>query len=69
MIAAVLQAALQGANFTKIMFTAYMSYQQCNEYMDLVIKRGLLKHDREERLYTTTEKGKEFLGIYEKIKL
>jgi predicted transcriptional regulator len=69
MIAAVLQAALQGSNFTKIMFTAYMSYQQCCEYMDLVTKRGLLKHDKRGKIYTTTEKGKEFLGMYEKIRL
>ena len=69
MIAAVLEAAKEGANFTRIMFTAYMSYQQCCEYIDLVTKRGLLQFDKKERIYTTAAKGREFLGIYEKIKL
>ncbi len=69
MIAAVIEAALDGSNFTKIMFTAYMSYQQCCEYIDLVVKRGMLDYDKRQRIYTATEKGKEFLGIYEKIRL
>lgn len=69
MIAAVLQAALEGSNFTRIMFTAYMSYQQCCEYIDLLVKRHLLEFDRKDRSYTTTDKGKEFLGMYEKIRL
>jgi predicted transcriptional regulator len=51
------------------MFTAYMSYQQCCEYIDLVTKRGLLEFNKKERIYTTATKGREFLGIYEKIKL
>jgi predicted transcriptional regulator len=69
MIAAVLEAAKGGANFTRIMFSAYMSYQQCCEYIDLVTKRGLLEFNKKERIYTTATKGREFLGIYEKIKL
>lgn len=69
MIAAVLEAAIDGSNFTRIMFTAYMSYQQSCEYIDLVIKRGLLHLDKSRKIYTTTEKGKEFLGMYEKIRL
>jgi predicted transcriptional regulator len=69
MIAAVLEAAMEGSNFTRIMFTAYMSYQQCCEYVELVTKRGLLAFDKRGRIYSTTGKGREFLGMYEKIKL
>jgi predicted transcriptional regulator len=69
MIAAVLQAAAEGSNFTRIMFTAYMSYQQCTEYIDLVRKRDLLDFDKGSKKYSTTPKGRQFLGIYEKIKL
>lgn len=69
MIAAVLEAAKGGSNFTKIMFTAYMSYQQCTEYIDLVRKRELLDFDKGSRRYSTTQKGRQFLGMYEKIRL
>ena len=69
MIAAVLEAAAGGSNFTRIMFTAYMSYQQCTQYIDLVRKRELLAFDKGSRTYSTTQKGRQFLGIYEKIKI
>jgi predicted transcriptional regulator len=69
MIAAILEAAADGSNFTRIMFSAYMSYQQCIEYIDLVRKRELLSFDRESKTYSTTQKGRQFLGMYEKIRL
>jgi predicted transcriptional regulator len=69
MIAAVLEAASGGSNFTRIMFTSYMSYQQCTEYIDLVKKRELLSFDKNSRTYATTQKGRQFLGMYEKIRL
>jgi predicted transcriptional regulator len=69
MIAAILQAAAGGSKFTRIMFTAYMSYQQCTEYIELVRKRDLLSFDRGSKTYSTTPKGRQFLGIYEKIRL
>jgi predicted transcriptional regulator len=69
MIAAILEAAAGGSNFTRIMFTSYMSYQQCTEYIDLVKKRELLSFDKSSKTYATTQKGRQFLGIYEKIRL
>ena len=69
MIAAILEAAAGGSNFTRIMFTAYMSYQQCTQYIDLVKKRELLSFDKGSKTYSTTQKGRQFLGIYEKIRL
>ena len=69
MIAAILEAATGGSNFTRIMFTAYMSYQQCTEYIDLVKKQELLSFDRSSKTYSTTQKGRQFLGMYEKIRL
>ncbi len=63
MIAAVLEAAIGGSNFTRIMFTAYMSYKQCTDYIELV-KSDLLHFDRSSRMYSTTQKGKQFLGMY-----
>ena len=69
MIAAVLDAAREGSNFTRIMFTAYMSYQACTQYIELVRKRELLEFDKGSKTYSTTQKGRQFLGIYEKIKI
>ena len=69
MIAAILEAAADGSNFTRIMFNSYMSYQQCSEYIDLVKKRELLTFDKDSKIYATTQKGRQFLGMYEKIRL
>lgn len=69
MIAAVLEAAEGGSKFTRIMFSAYMSYQQCTEYIDLVKKRKLLDFDKDSKTYSTTTKGRQFLAMYEKIRI
>ena len=69
MIAAVLDAAREGSNFTRIMFTAYMSYLACTQYIELARKRELLEFDKGSKTYSTTQKGRQFLGIYEKIKI
>jgi len=65
----ILNAATEGTLKTKIMYTAYLSFDQLNEYLELVIDRGLLEYNSEKKLYKTTSKGQDFLVKSKKLKL
>lgn len=65
-----LTAALQCTYKTKIMFNAYLSFDQIDkEYLPLLLKSDLLAYDKKNRMYCTTEKGKEFVEKYKSLKL
>jgi predicted transcriptional regulator len=64
---------LRGANDyneitkTKIMYVAFLSYKQLQEYLPPLIQNGLLEYLEGTKSYKITEKGLKFLKIYEKI--
>jgi predicted transcriptional regulator len=64
-IAQILEVALEGVTKTRIMYGAYLSYQQLEEYVGVLVQNGLLEHIPEERTFVTTLKGREFLKSYE----
>ncbi len=69
-VAQILRSAAQGEGITKtqIMYKVFLSFEQLKKYLPLLIKEGLLDYDdRNERLYTVTEKGIKFLQKYEQI--
>ncbi len=66
-ISQVLDAANGGATKTKIMYKAYLSYSQLNEYLSTLVEKDLLSYSPADRLYTTTGKGLEFLKAYERM--
>ena len=52
-------------NKTKIMYMAMLSYAQLKEYLSLLAESGLLDYDSKEAgTYKITEKGMNFLKIY-----
>ncbi len=53
-----------GANKTRIMYKAYLSYAQLKEYLSILITNGLLEENQAEKLYKTTEKGIKFMRVY-----
>jgi len=53
-----------GANKTRIMYKAYLSYAQLKEYLSILIANGLLEENQAEKLYKTTEKGIKFMRVY-----
>lgn len=65
--AAILTVALDGAKKTRIMYNAWLSFPQLEEYMGVLMKSGLLAHNEEERIYKTTDKGREFIESYKKM--
>ena len=53
-----------GSNKTKIMYKAFLSYAQLQEYLSILIVNGLLEENETEKLYKTTEKGIKFMRVY-----
>ncbi len=59
LVAAILEAATAGANKTRIMYMANLSFKLLEKYLSLTLNAGFLQ--REGSNYTLTEKGEEFL--------
>jgi predicted transcriptional regulator len=64
--AAILYAARKGALKTQVMYRAFVSFPQVEEYLDLLIKQGLIEYG-EDSMYYTTDKGMCFLKMYKDI--
>ena len=66
-VAMILEAANGGAPKTKIMYSAYLSYNQLKEYLSLLIENNLLEYHGGSKIFRSTEKGLKFLKIYNEI--
>jgi predicted transcriptional regulator len=64
-VATILDAANGGAQKTKIMYSAYLSYAQLKDYLSVLVENGLLEYQPSEHKYKTTEKGTKFRRIYQ----
>ena len=64
--AAMLRAAGEETVKTRIMHTAYVSSNQMQEYLDILLEGGLIE-TRNGSSYQTTEKGRRFLTIYHEL--
>src|SRR6187200_2426682 len=60
-IASILQAAYGGAAKTTIMYKAFITYDQLNEFLSLLVEKGLIEYREGERSFKTTDKGISFL--------
>jgi predicted transcriptional regulator len=59
-----LDAANGGAaTKTKLMYKAYLSFNQLREYLALLVENGLIEYEEGMRTYRTTEKGMRLLQI------
>ena len=70
-IAGILEAAKEnGGTKTQIMHSANLNHQQIERYLTLLIKRGLLKREkqRKKRLFKTSEKGLKYIREYRELK-
>ena len=66
-VAAILETARRGAAKTRVMYTAFISFSQAQEYLSLLTDKGLIEYDREQKKYMTTAAGLEFLKICSKM--
>ena len=53
-----------GITKSKLMFRAYLSHDQLQEYTLLLIDNGMLNYDSTMRAFRTTEKGRAFIQAY-----
>ena len=65
----ILDAANKGRETkTKIMYIAFLSYNQVHEYLSILIENNLIEYLDGTQTYKTTEKGLHFLKMYNKIR-
>ena len=62
--AMILDAAYQETTKIKIMYNAYLSYNQVKEYISILIENNLLEYLEGARTFRTTEKGLNFLKMH-----
>ena len=66
-VAMILDAANKGGETkTKIMYIAFLSYNQLNEYLSILIENNLIEYLDGANKYKTTEKGLFFLKMHTK---
>jgi predicted transcriptional regulator len=60
--------ALEGEPLTrsKIMYQAMLNFSQVNDYTSLLIQQELLNYSKLERKYIITDKGRQFLALFNK---
>jgi predicted transcriptional regulator len=63
----ILDAANGGTTKTKIMYTAFLSYNQLKEYLSVLIENNLIEYRDGTQTFKTTEKGLFFLKTHNEI--
>jgi len=56
-----------GATKTKLMYKAYLSFNQLREYLALLVENGLIEYQEGMQTYRTTEKGIKLLQLQNKL--
>ena len=67
MLAAMLERAKGGTTKTKIMYSAFLSYSQLKDYLDILIENSLIEYLEGTQTYRTTEKGSNYLKMNNEI--
>ena len=63
----ILDASNGGASKTKIMYTAFLSYNQLKEYLSVLIENNLIEYLDGTKTFKTTEIGLNFLKTHNEI--
>ena len=64
---AMLEIAQDGAIKTRIMYSAFISFPQLKEYLEILVDRGMLEYAPKDGIYRTTENGRRFLKTYKEV--
>ena len=62
--AMILDTANKETTKTKIMYNAYLSYNQLKEFLSILTENNLLEYIEGARTFRTTEKGLNFLKMH-----
>ena len=63
----ILDAANGGVTKTKIMYFAFLSYNQLKEYLSVLVENNLIEYLEGANKYKTTEKGLFFLKMHNEL--
>ena len=63
-VAMILSAANGGATKTKIMYNAFLSYNQLREHLTMLIENDLIEYLGGNKIFRTTKKGLNLLKIH-----
>ena len=63
----ILDSANGGASKTKIMYKAFLSYNQLKEYLSILIENNLIEYLDGTQTFKTTEKGLNYLKMHNEI--
>jgi predicted transcriptional regulator len=66
-IDSLLKSIGSGATKTHIMYGAYLSYTQLQEYLTLLQDTGLIRFDQKSGVFILTERATDFMTAYEEI--
>jgi predicted transcriptional regulator len=66
-VSLILEAANGGATKTKIMYSAFLSFEQLKQYLSHVLENGLIEYEEISHKYRTTEKGLRVLKMQNQI--
>lgn len=68
-ISSILETANRGngATKTKIMYGAFLSHSQMEEYLTILTDNGLISYDLDRRTFKTTDKGHRLLQVYNEL--
>jgi predicted transcriptional regulator len=64
----VLESAVGGSTKTMIMYKAFLSDRQVNEYLADLVQRRLIQQDMNMHSFFTTEKGRRFLKTHDNLR-
>ena len=56
----------KGATKTKLMYSAFISFNRLREYLSILVENGLIEYKGGKHTYRTTEKGIRFLQLQNK---
>ena len=68
MLAAMLEVAKGKVTKTKVMYSAFLSFVQLKECLSVLIETNLIEYLEGTQTYKTTEKGLNYLDMYNEIR-
>jgi predicted transcriptional regulator len=67
-VGSILDATNGGATKTKIMYFAFLSFNQLKEYLSILIENNLIEYLEGTKTFKTTEKGLNLLKMHNELK-
>jgi predicted transcriptional regulator len=64
----ILNAAQDPKTRIRLVYESMISWEQCSEYLEELMNRGLLQHNQFDDTYFATARGLRFIELYERLR-